>query len=234
MEIKIKYQPYGNKAILLEWVGGTPQKRLHLIRDFSEKLNELKLKEIVECNFVYNTMLVTYNYRAISYNELLLILKEINSKQDKLSNIQLNHFKIPVCYDESIGEDLEVVAIQNNLTIADVIKIHSKTKYTIYGIGFLPGFLYLGGLSEKIFCNRRPTPRLKVPKGAVAIGGNQTGIYPQESPGGWQIIGKTPISLFDITDNPPSKFKPGDTIEFQPISLKEFEVLEIKINHKLD
>jgi inhibitor of KinA len=232
MVITIKYQPYGNRAVLLEWLGGTPQKRLQEIRLFSEKITTTKLEEIVEYNFVYDSMLIVFNDKVISTNNFIEKLKILNTYPDSTLNINRNHFKIPICYDATFGKDLEIVAKNNNLSVDEVINLHSNVTYTIYGIGFLPGFLYLGGLSEKIYCNRKATPRLRVPKGAVAIGGKQTGIYPEDSPGGWQIIGKTPISLFDVFENPPSKFKAGDTIEFQPISLTEFEILEEKIKNK--
>jgi inhibitor of KinA len=121
---------------------------------------------------------------------------------------------IPVHYT---GEDLEVVASGTGLAIEEIIKIHSSTEYRVYMLGFLPGFAYLGGMDSRLAVPRRDTPRLSVPKGAVAIGGSQTGIYPCESPGGWHIIGYTDVQLFDYKLNSPSYLRAGDRVVFEVI-----------------
>jgi inhibitor of KinA len=128
-----------------------------------------------------------------------------------------------VCYDEKFGLDLSGIATKNKLGIPKIKSLHSTPVYTIFFIGFLPGFLYLGGLDKKLFFPRKKSPRKEVEKGAVGIAGKQTGIYPQKSPGGWQIIGNCPLDLFDVHENPPSIFKAGDKIKFYPISLEEHQ-----------
>ncbi|MBE6050250.1 MAG: 5-oxoprolinase subunit PxpB [Clostridium sp.] len=137
--------------------------------------------------------------------------------------------EIPVCYGNEYGPDIEYVAKVNNINIDEVIDIHSKGKYLVYMIGFAPGFPYLGGMSDKIATPRKSTPRTAVPKGSVGIAGMQTGVYPIETPGGWQIIGRTPINLFDADSKEKTLLKCGDIIKFYPISCEEY----LKIKGKL-
>jgi len=123
---------------------------------------------------------------------------------------------IPVYYGAENGPDLNAVAAQTGLTENEVIRLHSETIYTVYMIGFLPGFPYLGILPPALELPRRATPRVRVPAGSVAIAGQQTGIYPQASPGGWHLIGRTDLQLFDPQRNPPALLAPGDRVRFVP------------------
>ncbi|WP_072337761.1 MULTISPECIES: 5-oxoprolinase subunit PxpB [unclassified Paenibacillus] len=132
---------------------------------------------------------------------------------------------IPVYYGGESGPDLEWVARHNGLRAEEVIELHSSAVYTVYMIGFAPGFPYLGGMSERIAAPRRQTPRPSVRAGSVGIAGVQTGIYSVDTPGGWQIIGHTPLKLFRPEDDPPSYLQAGDRIRFRPISLKEYQSL---------
>lgn len=129
---------------------------------------------------------------------------------------------IPVCYGGELGPDLESVAARHQLDVDEVVRIHAAGDYLVYMVGFMPGFAYLGGLSERIVTPRRPNPRTAVPAGTVGIGGQQTGVYPLESPGGWNLIGRTPLRIFDITRDEPSLLATGDHVRFLPISLAEF------------
>ena len=129
---------------------------------------------------------------------------------------------IPVCYDASIALDIVEVCSHCKIAMKELIKLHTAPTYTAYFLGFLPGFPYLGGLDSRLETPRLKAPREKVPKGSVAIGGKQTGIYPSNSPGGWNIIGNTPISLFDIKREAPSMLLPGDSVRFRAISKKQF------------
>ncbi|WMT28730.1 5-oxoprolinase subunit PxpB [Bacillus aerius] len=129
---------------------------------------------------------------------------------------------IPVCYGGEHGPDLEEVAHVNGLTPEEVVRIHTSGTYLVYMIGFAPGFPFLGGLSEKIAAPRRQTPRMSIPKGSVGIAGKQTGVYPISTPGGWQLIGQTPLSLFRPNAERPSLLKAGDMVRFVQLSEKEF------------
>jgi inhibitor of KinA len=129
---------------------------------------------------------------------------------------------IPVCYGGEFGPDLETVAAQHGLGVDDVVRIHSSGDYLVYMVGFMPGFAYLGGLDERIATPRRSSPRTAVPAGTVGIGGQQTGVYPLVSPGGWNLIGRTPLRIFDIARPEPTLLATGDHVRFLPISLAEF------------
>jgi inhibitor of KinA len=130
--------------------------------------------------------------------------------------------KIPVCYDPEFGMDIEELAAQKNISIGDVILLHSEKKYRVFMLGFLPGFAYLGIIDERIAMPRKSHPRRKVEPGSVGIAGSQTGIYPLQTPGGWQIIGRTPMKLFDMENEQPTLLQAGDLVEFIPISKKDF------------
>ena len=130
---------------------------------------------------------------------------------------------IPVCYEEPFASDLVRVAQHTGLSIEAVIRLHCAPLYTVYVMGFLPGFPYLGGLAPELFTPRLETPRQVVEAGSVGIGGQQTGVYPLASPGGWNLIGKTPVSLFDVTSDAPFLLQAGDQLKFERISLRSFE-----------
>jgi inhibitor of KinA len=131
---------------------------------------------------------------------------------------------IPVCYGGEFGPDLEEVARFHGMTEEEVIAIHAQGRYRVYMIGFSPGFAYLGGLSPKIATPRRATPRTRVPAGSVGIAGSQTGVYPLATPGGWQIIGRTPLALFRPEHDEPSLLRAGDIVQFRPITEDEYRM----------
>lgn len=223
---KLVYKKYGDSAVLIEWPQEISVNVLQDITNFNLKIEKINFKFIIEVNFVFNSMLIIYDDFLISYKEFEKKLKLLYNKEDKVKINKVKHWEIPVCYHQTFGIDLEKIATRNTLKINEVINIHYSTIYTVFGLGFLPGFLYLGGLPKEIHCNRLNTPRLSVPKGSVAIGANQTGIYPLSSPGGWNIIGKTPINLFDASKNEPCLISAGDKIQFKSVSLNEFEEIE--------
>ncbi len=130
--------------------------------------------------------------------------------------------EIPVCYGGELGPDLDFVARHNGLSVEEVIRIHKTTTYNVHMIGFAPGFPYMGGMSEKIAAPRKETPRLAIPAGSVGIAGKQTGIYSIETPGGWQIIGRSPIQLFRPFNNTPSLLQAGDLVSFKEITYQEY------------
>ena len=143
-------------------------------------------------------------------------------------------WKIPVCYDVDFGLDLQETANQLQLSITELIKYHTSPRYTVYGIGFLPGFMYLGGLPHQLEIKRKTTPRLHVPRGSVGLAGRQTGIYPQDSPGGWNIIGKCPIPMFNLKLENPCFVNVGDQVQFYAINRAIFDLkiieAEVEIN----
>jgi inhibitor of KinA len=131
--------------------------------------------------------------------------------------------EVPVCYGDEFGPDLKEVAAFGGCNEEDAVAIHSDRLYRVYMIGFVPGFAYMGVVDDRIAAPRRATPRTSVPPGSVAIAGKQTGIYPIATPGGWNIIGKTPLAPFDTARPQPSSFRAGDSVRFKPISRREFD-----------
>ena len=131
--------------------------------------------------------------------------------------------EIPVCYGGELGPDIDTVAATNNLTVEEVIELHCEPEYLIYAVGFSPGFPFLGGLPERLYTPRLETPRTLVPGGSVGIANNQTGIYPVASPGGWQLIGRTPVKLFAPWRQNPFLYQAGDRLKFKPISTDEYD-----------
>jgi len=227
---KLKFRAFGNSAILIEWPQRIVKEILEDIRIFSDKIEGKNIKEIQELNFVYASLLIIYNSDLISFSELKQKLQLLYDEDN--SALQRHHalWEIPVCYDKEFGIDLDFLSEEKKLSIDEIISLHSGNIYTVYGIGFLPGFLYLGGLKKALHIPRRSTPRLEVPRGAIAIGGDQTGIYPQHTPGGWHILGKTPVSLFNPRSEKPCFATPGDKIKFRPVSRAEFELIQIAEN----
>lgn len=196
------------------------------IRTFCEYIDQYPFEGFIEYVPYFTSVSVLYNPLKIKSDSPFKVIKstleEILLNLDFSSNYEENIVEIPVCYGGEFGPDIEEVAELNNLAVDEVIKIHSDGRYLVYMIGFAPGFPYLGGMSEKIAAPRRETPRLAIPEGSVGIAGMQTGVYPIETPGGWQLIGRTPIKMFELDGKPKSLLKSGDIAKFYPISYDEY------------
>lgn len=196
------------------------------VRTFCAYLNEHPFNGIIEYVPAFTSVSIIYRPLDMKsdspFEAVKSILNNIISKLDFSSAYEEHIVEIPVCYGGEFGQDIEYVAKINNITVDEVIKIHSEGKYLVYMIGFAPGFPYLGGMSQKIASPRRESPRTAIPKGSVGIAGMQTGVYPIETPGGWQLIGRTPLKLFDLNRNPKSLLKSGDIAKFYPVSYEEY------------
>ena len=182
---------------------------------------------VIETIPSYRSLLVEYDVGTLSYADIrdrvsAMVEKSITA-EGALPGQSLETHQIPVAYGGELGPDLETVANHANLDIDEVIAIHSGTDYHVFMLGFAPGFPYLGGMDERIACPRLSTPRTRVPAGSVGIAESQTGVYPNESPGGWQLIGRTPIALFDVDADPPAAMLPGTQVNFVPITHEEYE-----------
>ena len=224
---QVTYKPFGDTGVIIEWPNKMNDAILDDVIRINTKLQAKLPKYIVEIIQSINSLTVIYHPELIEVNELILSLKEIRSDTAQITTKASKHlWKIPVCYDLHFGLDLEEIAIVKKLSIEQIIHLHTNSIYRIYSIGFLPGFLYLGGLDERLFIDRKANPRLQIMKGAVGIGGKQTGIYPSTSHGGWQIIGNSPISFFDKAVLPPCFAKPGDHIQFYSISQHVYQQIE--------
>ncbi|MGI8636791.1 MAG: 5-oxoprolinase subunit PxpB, partial [Segetibacter sp.] len=178
----------------------------------------------------YSSITVHYNVVAITKKSQFTSAFETVKEQIEIVLLKKGEgieevsrqLRIPVCYAAKFGWDLHSMATQLNLTIEEIVSLHAGRKYRVYMIGFLPGFPYMGEVDERIAFPRKQEPRLQIGEGYVGIAGRQTGIYPLPSPGGWQIIGRTPIKLFDKNKEDPALFKAGDEVEFFSITENEF------------
>lgn len=193
-----------------------------LVLALCHEIEKLNLEAILAIQHTYHMVAIHYNPNLIDDDQLRAIILQMNLENYR---VELNEtaIRIPVLYD---GPDLEIVAKHNELSIEEVINIHSGAKYYVYFLGFSAGFPYLGGLDNRISTPRLKTPRLKVPTGSVGIADQQTGIYTVSSPGGWNIIGRTPVKMFDITRSEACILHGGSYVEFYPIDLETFVRLE--------
>jgi inhibitor of KinA len=199
------------------------------IKNFNDFIVLEEVKGIKDIIPSYHTLTLIYDIELLNAplefaNDL--IEKYKSQREIDLPNKELHKIiEVPVCYDESFGIDLISMSIKLNLSTTEIIKIHTENIYQVYCLGFMPGFAYMGDVNIKIQMARHPQPRQNVSAGSVGIAGAQTGIYPMHSPGGWQIIGRTPLKIFDKDPAILSKFKMGDFVKFYPITLAEFESL---------
>ena len=192
------------------------------VRQIFLSLEKMPIEGVTEVIPTYRSILIFYDSFRTDPERLKKQILDRENKLDKWEIPPPETIEIQVAYGDDFGPDLEFVAPPPPLTPEEVIQIHTSETYLIYMLGFTPGFPFLGGLSEKIFTPRLEKPRQLVSAGSVGIANNQTGIYPIDSPGGWQIIGKTPIKLYDPTGSPPILLKAGNYLKFTRISRKEF------------
>ncbi len=172
---------------------------------------------ILNLHPAFASVLIDFDPRRRTHDDIEAMVRERMSAQSEWSAAPPRTVEIPVCYGGACGPDLEFVARHTGLEPVRVIELHSSVEYLVYFLGFSPGFPYLGGLPRELATPRLAAPRKSVPAGSVAIGGGQTGIYPMESPGGWRIIGRTALRLFDEDARPPALLRMGDHVRFVPV-----------------
>ena len=187
---------------------------IHQIENFVSKS---KIAGLISHYPTYNSLIINYDFQKTSRKKLIDDIKKIIISIDFVVDNEENLLEIPVAYGGKDGPDLHNISEILKLREEEIIKIHSGTKYHVFMLGFSPGFPYLGELDERLECPRLPTPRITVPAGSVGIADKQTGIYPLESPGGWRIIGRTSLKMFDLEKENFSLIKPGMKIKFKPL-----------------
>lgn len=223
----ITAKPFGEKAVLIEWPNRVEEAILDDILRFKTFL-ESEIDGDHELVPAYNSLTLIKPKIVSEFLTVKKKLLDMYASLDGAVKRQNYLWKLPVCYDEEFGIDLEELAEELKMSVEALVSMHASHEYRVYGIGFLPGFMYLGGLPKKLETKRKSEPRLKVEKGAVGLAGKQTGVYPQESPGGWNIIGNCPISMFNVDLDQPCFVSVGDKIKFEMITKAEYELYKIQ------
>jgi len=214
--MKPRIVPLGDSSVIVQFgdeIDFTINQRVHALGSVIEATS---INGIVETVPAYATLLVHYDPLILSFTQIKNHLQEKIAQVDEMTSRKFRLIEVPVRYGGEYGIDLEVVAAYLQISAEDVIRIHSDKIYTIYMMGFTPGFPYMGKLDDALVMPRLETPRTRVPAGTVAIAGSQTGIYSIDSPGGWRLIGWTPLRLFNPESDSPFLFAPSDEVKFIP------------------
>lgn len=224
-----KVQALGDHAIQFYLPAKMDTTVIGEIKSFSDFIFSQHLNGIKDIIPSYHTLTLIYDIELVNAPLAFandLIEKFVRQRKTEIVTTAVNKIiEVPVCYDENFGIDLISMSTKINLSVAELIRIHTENIYQVYCLGFMPGFAYMGDVNNKIQTARHPQPRKNVSAGSVGIAGAQTGIYPMHSPGGWQIIGQTPLKIFDKDPAILSKFKMGDSVKFYPITRAEFDKL---------
>ena len=209
-----KFLPHGDRAVDLVFENSISPEINAMVHAFSRAVQSARPDGVLGCIPAYRTLTVEYDPLRMTYGQVCLFLRSLSVTEGGEEGGSL--VKIPVCYGGAFGPDLSTVAEHAGLSEKELIRRHTAPDYPVYMLGFRPGFPYLGGLDPLLACPRRAVPRQSVEAGSVGIAGEQTGVYPEASPGGWNIIGRTPLTLFDETALS-SLIHPGDTVRFEEI-----------------
>lgn len=215
--------PVGDCAISIDFGQVIDPKINRHIRQTIERIQELNLEGIIELVPTYCALLLQYDAMLYSYAELCNIIEPtLEEGMTDTTNELVTVVEVPTVYGGEFGPDLSFVATHNHLSEDEVVSIHSGTDYLVYMLGFIPGFTYLGGMDPRIATPRLSSPRTLIPAGSVGIAGAQTGTYPSDSPGGWQIIGRTPVTMYDMSKEQAALLSAGDYVRYVPIDEAEY------------
>jgi len=222
---EVRFVPASDQSLLIYFANEISLSIHYKIVKFIKLLQEEPVAGVLNLNPAYASVLVTFDALRLTHSEMESRLAPYLSRFNEVSLPEPRRLKVPVCYGAEYGPDLPDVAQLHKMTEAEAAHLHSSVEYTVYFLGFVPGFAYLGGLPRELETPRLASPRKKVPAGSVAIGGNQTGVYPISTPGGWRLIGRTPISLFRPKAKEKSFLAIGDRVVFVPITSEKFQEL---------
>ena len=219
------YFIYNESSILISYDNPIDSELVYTISNYKINIEKHIKGCIIEIVQSINSLLIIFNKDKVSSSELISELKKIENKESNyLKSNKI--WQIPVCYDTKYAVDIESLANDKQLSPSEIIDAHKSKIYDVLSLGFLPGFMYLGFTHENLYCERKHKPSLDIKKGSIGIALNQTCIYPQDSPGGWHVIGISPIDFFDLGSKTPCFAKPGDKIEFIEISSKQFQKMK--------
>lgn len=218
----VQFLPSGDSAIVVQFGDEINRAVSDRVLRLHAALERARLAGVIETVPTFRSLLVHYDPVRACSADLTREIGKLVDLDEELEQRQRT-WRIPVCYDEDFAPDLQGVADRVGLTREDVVELHGSTRYHTYMVGFVPGFPYMGDLPPALVLPRRQDPRVRVPPGAVAIATSLTAIYPLESPGGWHLIGTTPVKIFDTAWQSPALLAPGDDVDFFPVSPAEFE-----------
>ena len=228
----VRFLLTGDTSVCVEFGNEISEAINAKIRAYNIALQDSKIPGIVETVPTYRSLMIHYDPEVILCAPLMEELRGLLGKLDQIRIPPSEVIEIPVLYGgEEMGPDLAFVAEHAGKTQEEVIQIHTSTEYLIYMLGFTPGFTYLGGMSEEIAAPRLKQPRVKIPAGSVGIAGSQTGVYPIDSPGGWQLIGRTPLKLYDSEREKPVLLESGQYIKFRPVTEEEYKAIEKQVEN---
>ena len=224
--------PLGDQAVTISFGNSISEAQNNKILSLQRWINSHPFHGLQDIVVAYSSLTIVYDLfqvkshtKSTAFEYVKSVLEKALAHASGIPPVNTREIRIPVCYDDEFGPDLISVCDACKLTREEVIEIHAGKKYKVYMVGFLPGFAYMGSVDERIAIPRKQKPRTNVEEGSVGIAGIQTGIYPLSSPGGWQIIGRTPVKIFKPGDEKPVMFEPGDSVEFYPITKKDFETM---------
>jgi inhibitor of KinA len=226
----LKYFPSGDSAVIIKAGNEISIEVNRKIREICTGLERAKIPGVTDFIQSYNELMIVFDPVITGYEKLIENVRSFEADTGSAEIISGITWEVPVLYGGEWGPDLEEVAQNARMKNEDVVSLHTGQDYLVYMLGFTPGFCYLGSLDKRIAAARKKEPRLKVLAGSVGIAGNQTGIYSVESPGGWQIIGRTPLRLFDPCGKPEFLFKAGDWIRFCSVSEEEYKNIDEEVN----
>lgn len=233
MNTHFSIAPLGDTAVMIEWEQQIDPTIHEQVMKAFHCLHSLQLPYITDLIPAYASLTVLYDAAGIrqkvkqpARSWISAFITRALQQTGNTATAATRYLQIPVCYHPSLAPNLTAMAQQKGISESDIITLHTAHTYTVYMLGFLPGFPYMGKVDARLTTPRLKQPRTQVPAGSVGIAGEQTGIYPLASPGGWNIIGQTPIRLFDATSKDPCYCRPGDQVQFVPISLETFQQMQ--------
>lgn len=220
-----KIMPAGDAALVVEFGKEISDECNQKVMMLANQIKQKKIRGVREILPTFRSLMIFYDSQVTNYLKLKKIIERIKPDTVKESELLKKTLLVPCCYGREYGPDIKDMSKLLELSEEEIIKLHSDTVYKIYMLGFLPGFVYLGGLNPKICVPRLEMPRTLIPKGSVGIGGTQTGVYPVASPGGWRLIGSTPLDFYNPKRNVPILCNAGEQIHFIPIGKEEYELI---------
>jgi KipI family sensor histidine kinase inhibitor len=226
--MNVRFLPAGDTALVIEFGDRIDFDLNARVLRLSALVRASSIPGIVETVPTFRSLMVHYDPLGIDSATLIAAVGKLLDSHHEVPK-PVKQWRIPACYALSHAPDLEEVAQRTGLSAEELVRIHSGTRFHIYMIGFVPGFPYMGNLPEPLVLPRRVDPRIRVPPGSIAIAGNMTAIYPLESPGGWHLIGATPIRLFDLRQPRPALLSPGDTVRFEQVTVREFDAVRAAV-----